>query len=201
MITVYPQGTMNAWTKLFHLIAGELGETFGLLMELTVKVNVPWISWLFSVIKAFQSRPECWPLFPLLLVWLVFPPDFIRCLNCFAVIRPAQVSHQSACLWWICMVRLTLWRWCLPIPSGPGTVHLCHCKHRFYDFRHHLSETITRPGSLLSITHIILCIASTETATSPWWPGSAAPAWRFAGWIVSRTSRSCVCARPPQGHA
>lgn len=46
---------------LLNLIAGEISETFGLLMELTVKVNVPWISWLFSVIKASQSRPECWP--------------------------------------------------------------------------------------------------------------------------------------------
>lgn len=26
---------------LFHLIAGEISETFALLMELTVKVNVP----------------------------------------------------------------------------------------------------------------------------------------------------------------
>lgn len=108
------------------------------------------------------------------------------------------------------------------LPQGQ-VLHLCKCKHRINpeDFRHHLSEMITRPTSslspslllfflLLSIPSrpfpilspcIIFCIASSETATSPWRLGSAAPALRFVGWIVSRTNQCSACVRPPRGHA
>lgn len=48
---------------------------------------------------------------------------------------------------------------------------------------------------------IIFCIASSETATSPWWLGSAAPGLRFVGWTVPRTNHSSACARPPRGLA
>ena len=92
------------------------------------------------------------------------------------------------------------------------------------DFRHHLPEMIAHPdffspslplslslslsflhnfpiSSFFSSPCIIFCIASSETATSPWWLGLAAPASRFVGWIEPRTNRCCACARPPRGHA
>lgn len=68
--------------------------------------------------------------------------------------RPAQTSHQSVCSWWICMVQLTLWRWCLLTPSGPGSTHLCECKNRINleDFRSYLSEMITHVQVPLFLT-------------------------------------------------
>lgn len=47
---------------------------------------------------------------------------------------------------------------------------------------------------------IIFCITSSETATSPWWLGSAAPDLQFAGWIEPRTNQCCACAKPPREH-
>lgn len=146
-------------------------------------------------------------------IWSVF---FFSCSR-----RRARASRQSVCLWWIYTVQLTLWRWCLPTPSGRGTTSLWMLKNRINleDFRHHLPEMIAHPGFFspslllslsLSFLHdfpisfspcIIFCIGSSETATSPWWLGLAAPAWRFVGWIAPRTNRCCACARPPRGHA
>lgn len=44
--------------------------------------------------------------------------------SCGCLRRLAQVSHQSVCLWWICTVQLTLWKWCLRTPSEPGSTPL-----------------------------------------------------------------------------
>lgn len=43
-------------------------------------------------------------------------------------------------------------------------------------------------------------IVSPEKATSPWWPGSAAPGWRCAGSTGPKTNQCSACARPPRGH-
>lgn len=48
---------------------------------------------------------------------------------------------------------------------------------------------------------IVFRIASSETATSPWWLGSAARVWRFGGSTVSRTTPCSACARPPPARA
>lgn len=48
----------------------------------------------------------------------------IVCLFLSCARRQARASRQSVCLWWIYTVQLTLWRWCLPTPSGRGTTSL-----------------------------------------------------------------------------
>ena len=72
----------------------------------------------------------------------------IVCVPFSCARRQARVSHQSVCLWWIYTVQLTLWRWCLPTPSGPGTTSLWMLKKtriNLDDFRHHLPEMIAHP--------------------------------------------------------
>lgn len=194
MITTHPQATMNACAKSCAIpfrrcrdkwklwpASGASSQVFG-----TMNICIKFLSFFF---------------FFVLTGWLKYP---ISQSVCGESVRPSSHSGDDA-------------SW---LPQGQ-VVHLCKCKHRINlgDFRHQLSEAITRPTSSLSLAAsffslsiplhpfpilspcIIFCIASSETATSPWRLGSAAPALRFVGWIVSRTNQCSACVRPPRGHA
>lgn len=141
------------------------------------------------------------------LSFIIYPPVF-----CERDRRLARAFHRSACSWWIYTVQLTLWKWCPLTPSERGnTSYLflkCKCNlSREKTPRGHPPKTVQSPftSSLPSAPPyypcLIFCMASSETATSPWWLGSAALASRSVGWIASRTSQCCVCARRPRGPA
>lgn len=133
--------------------------------------------------------------------------------------RRAQISHQSVCLWWIFTVPLTLWRCCLLTLSGPGKASSWTQKHSYplrlttWPVRNDFTSKFLSPLLLLFFIpfpfhhfpilslHIIFCIASPGTATSPWWLGSAAPGSWFVGWTVPRTNHWSACVRLPRGLA
>lgn len=98
-----------------------------------------------------------------------------------------------------------------------GQVRLCDFRGGLDEFRQRLSQTLThcrhRSLSLAAFCAVFLVflytavscnspvpVVSPEKATSPWWPGSAAPGWRCAGSTGPKTNQCSACARPPRGH-